>query len=121
MKCRLVACVALLGGLALVAVQPSLSQQAAGGKKIKVTVTLPQADSKLTIDGNAVKGKGEKRTTTVTVPAGKEEIVVKAVWEPNNYTKITRTRKVAAKGARVPGKGKLKPLADAPGDYVKTR
>ncbi|MES2444775.1 MAG: class I poly(R)-hydroxyalkanoic acid synthase [Pseudomonadota bacterium] len=29
--------------------------------------------------------------------------------------------KVAAKGARVPGKGKLKSLGDAPGTYVKTR
>ncbi|MET0308155.1 MAG: class I poly(R)-hydroxyalkanoic acid synthase [Sphingomonas sp.] len=29
--------------------------------------------------------------------------------------------KVAAKAARVPGKGRLKPLEDAPGSYVKTR
>jgi polyhydroxyalkanoate synthase len=29
--------------------------------------------------------------------------------------------KVAAKAARVPGKGRLKPLADAPGTYVRTR
>jgi polyhydroxyalkanoate synthase subunit PhaC len=29
--------------------------------------------------------------------------------------------KLPAKGARVPGKGRLKPLADAPGEYVRTR
>ena len=30
-------------------------------------------------------------------------------------------KKVEAKGARIPGKGKLKPIEDAPGRYVKTR
>jgi polyhydroxyalkanoate synthase len=31
------------------------------------------------------------------------------------------SEKVPAKGARVPGKGKMKPLGDAPGSYVRTR
>ena len=30
-------------------------------------------------------------------------------------------RKVPAKGARIPGKGKLKAIEDAPGSYVKAR
>jgi polyhydroxyalkanoate synthase len=29
--------------------------------------------------------------------------------------------KIPPKGARIPGKGKLKPIEDAPGSYVKAR
>lgn len=96
MQRRMLAILSVLAGaLVLFSVQPSQSFQA-GDKKVKVTVLLPQADTKLTIDGAAVTGEGEKRTATVK--AVKDTITVKAVWEPNTYTKITRTWKVAVKG-----------------------
>jgi polyhydroxyalkanoate synthase subunit PhaC len=47
----------------------------------------------------------------------------KGSWWPDwiGWIEGLAPKKVAAKGARVPGRGKLKPLADAPGDYVRTR
>jgi uncharacterized protein (TIGR03000 family) len=71
--------------------------QPAEGKKSTIKLILPYADAKLSIDGKRVKGKGEKRTVEATPQAGKEHFIIQAVWEPNNYTKITRTRKVAVK------------------------
>lgn len=59
--------------------------------------------------------------TLVEFMAGASE--TKGSWWPDWAAWIAGLGdgKVAAKGARVPGKGKLKPLADAPGDYVKAR
>ncbi len=53
--------------------------------------------------------------------AGAKE--TKGSWWPDwiGWLESLDAAKVPAKGARVPGKGKLKPLADAPGDYVRTR
>jgi polyhydroxyalkanoate synthase len=48
---------------------------------------------------------------------------VKGSWWPDWVRWIERQseKKVPAKGARVPGKGKLKAIEDAPGSYVKAR
>jgi polyhydroxyalkanoate synthase len=53
--------------------------------------------------------------------AGAEEH--KGSWWPDWMSWIDRKsdRMVKAKGARIPGKGKLKALEDAPGTYVRTR
>ncbi|HEY0113620.1 MAG TPA: class I poly(R)-hydroxyalkanoic acid synthase [Allosphingosinicella sp.] len=47
----------------------------------------------------------------------------KGSWWPDwvSWIGALNDRKVPAKGARVPGKGKLKALEDAPGSYVKAR
>jgi polyhydroxyalkanoate synthase len=47
----------------------------------------------------------------------------KGSWWPDwiGWIEARNPAKVAAAGARVPGKGKLKSLGDAPGDYVRTR
>ena len=47
----------------------------------------------------------------------------KGSWWPDwiNWIGVQSGRKVAAKGARIPGKGKLKAIEDAPGSYVKAR
>ncbi|MES2987416.1 MAG: class I poly(R)-hydroxyalkanoic acid synthase [Pseudomonadota bacterium] len=47
----------------------------------------------------------------------------KGSWWPDwiEWIESLNADKIAAKGARMPGKGKLKALADAPGTYVKTR
>ena len=47
----------------------------------------------------------------------------KGSWWPDwiQWIESRSPRKVAAKGARVPGKGKLKAIEDAPGSYVRAR
>ncbi|MBX3563271.1 MAG: class I poly(R)-hydroxyalkanoic acid synthase [Sphingomonas sp.] len=62
-----------------------------------------------------------KVETLAEFVAGAEE--TKGSWWPHwiGWIEGVDDAKVAAKGARVPGKGKLKALADAPGTYVKTR
>jgi polyhydroxyalkanoate synthase len=47
----------------------------------------------------------------------------KGSWWPDwiKWIEAQSDKKVPAKGARVPGKGKLKPIEDAPGSYVKAR
>lgn len=53
--------------------------------------------------------------------AGAKE--TKGSWWPDwiGWIEKLDDEKTAAKAARVPGKGKLKPLEDAPGSYVRTR
>ena len=47
----------------------------------------------------------------------------KGSWWPDwlEWLKVIDGSTVKVEGARVPGKGKLKPLEDAPGSYVKSR
>src|ERR1700730_8840749 len=86
---------ALMSGLVLVAMGLTLSQ-AAGDKKIVLKLTVPfDGESTVTVDGRAHAGEGVKREIEHKVPAGKETITVSVLWEPNNYTKITRKKKVA--------------------------
>ena len=61
-------------------------------------------------------------------PASLDEFVEgaeehKGSWWPDwlNWLKSLSGEMVKAEGARVPGKGKLKPIEDAPGSYVKAR
>ncbi|WP_066800461.1 PHA/PHB synthase family protein [Sphingomonas soli] len=53
--------------------------------------------------------------------AGAQE--TKGSWWPDwiDWIDSLDAAKVPAKGARIPGKGKLKPLAEAPGTYVRAR
>jgi polyhydroxyalkanoate synthase len=62
-----------------------------------------------------------KVQTLAEFVTGAEE--TKGSWWPDwiGWIEGLDGAKVAAKGARVPGKGKLKALADAPGTYVRTR
>jgi Methyltransferase domain len=86
---------ALTSGLVLVAMGLTLSQ-AAGDKKIVLKLTLPfDGESTVTVDGKAHPGEGPKREIEHKVQAGKETLNVSVLWEPNNYTKITRKKKVA--------------------------
>jgi polyhydroxyalkanoate synthase len=47
----------------------------------------------------------------------------KGSWWPDwiQWLKVRGTKTVKADGARIPGEGKLKPIEDAPGRYVRTR
>jgi len=62
-----------------------------------------------------------KVETLTEFVAGAQE--TKGSWWPDwaAWIESLDAAKVPAKGARVPGKGKLKPLGDAPGEYVRTR
>jgi uncharacterized protein (TIGR03000 family) len=69
----------------------------AKGPPIALKVSLPQKDAKLWVDGEEMPGEGEERTLTVKPIVGSDHLLVKTLWEPNNYTKITRQYKVSIK------------------------
>jgi SAM-dependent methyltransferase len=93
---------ALLLGLLLVASADLLQgQQQTGVKTVKLKLLLPQQDALVTIDGKEVPGEGEERSLTVATAKDKDHVQITAFWEPNNYTKITRPRKVMAKDGEV--------------------
>jgi predicted RNA methylase len=74
----------------------SIQSQDTEKQIVTLKVQLPQADAKLSVNGKAKKGEGEERKLRVAVDKGKD-IIISTTWEPNNYTKITRTKKVAFK------------------------
>jgi uncharacterized protein (TIGR03000 family) len=87
---------ALLGGADLTS-----GQQAAEKKPAKLKVLVPDDTNhhktiEVTLDGQPTKETGTERVlTTKALEAGKKHTLeVKVVIRPNNYTTITRTRKV---------------------------
>lgn len=87
--------------LCLAARETLHSQESQGKKTILVNLKLPQVDAKVKVEGAAVRGKGEERQIKVMVDPKKDFFLITAFWEPNNYTKITRPRKVSTKEAVV--------------------
>jgi uncharacterized protein (TIGR03000 family) len=85
----------VMGALFLFQVSMATSQDT-NKKKVTLSVLLPQANTTLTIDGVAFKQIGTTRTFTSPPldTKGTYTYTLQAVWEPNNYTKITRTHKV---------------------------
>jgi SAM-dependent methyltransferase len=94
-----IAATVVLALTALVTAQVTEKQQA--GKPIKFTALLAQRDASLLVDGKLVNSLGEKRVVTATLPAGKDEVNALAIWEPNNYTRIARPRKVKWKEGEI--------------------
>ena len=88
---------ALLLGTVLLGGSELVQGVQAGGKTIQMKLLLPQHDATVSVDGTEIKGEGEERMLTVKTAAGKDHVDVEAFWEPNNYTKIWRPRKVVAK------------------------
>jgi uncharacterized protein (TIGR03000 family) len=86
--------IVLTTSLVLVAANLALTE-AAGDKKITLKLVLPQDEATVTVDGKATTGEGSKREIEHKVKAGKETVTIVVVWEPNNYTTITRKKKVA--------------------------
>jgi SAM-dependent methyltransferase len=78
----------------LVVVLPSAGVQDSGRLVLKVLV--PEEDATIYVNDKKVKGSGKERLIAVETPPlkGKDYHLVKGIWEPNNYTKFTRTRKV---------------------------
>jgi len=87
----------------VVGCKPENPADAGGGKGMTLKVKLPTfsstlyEDPKVYVNDKEYSGKGDDRTIALSpLPKG-DSVVVKVVWEPNNYTKITRARKVAVK------------------------
>jgi uncharacterized protein (TIGR03000 family) len=59
-------------------------------------VTLPQDDAVLEIDGKIVPGEGSPRTVQLPLlrPGTSLTYTITARWDPNTYTKMTRTKTV---------------------------
>jgi predicted RNA methylase len=91
----------LLLGALLVAREHQLHGRALDGKEIKLKLLLPLVDCKLTVDGKDFTGDGKERLLNVTTVADKDYVLVVATLVPNNYTTITRPRKVVAKEGEV--------------------
>jgi uncharacterized protein (TIGR03000 family) len=70
--------------------------------KSKLKVLVPQDDAELLIEGKATKPTGTTREfETPELEAGKlYEYEFSVTWQPNNYTHLTRTKKVEFKGGQ---------------------
>lgn len=93
----------LLAGLVVLdARELAIAQQAAGAKPVYLTVILPEDDAELVIEGGDTKQSGLKRRfVSPPLDQGASYIyTVVATWEPNNYTKITRTKKVTVRAGQ---------------------
>ncbi|HET9196549.1 MAG TPA: TIGR03000 domain-containing protein [Vicinamibacterales bacterium] len=61
----------------------------------RVAITVPAEDAELTVNGAAVPGSGMSRTfDTGLIAEGTHKYTVSVTWEPNTYTKMTRTKVV---------------------------
>jgi len=82
--------------------EPARGQAAQEQNRVTLRVLLPAADAKLKIDGELTKKTGEVRTfqSPPLEPGKKYFYILEAIWEPNNYTTRTRTRRVSVE----PGK-----------------
>ncbi|MCI0683465.1 MAG: class I SAM-dependent methyltransferase [Gemmataceae bacterium] len=88
-------CLAVLLGLLVALPLVALPLVAGGAKKLVLKVLVPEEDAEITVNGKVIEGEGTERKIVVgNPPKGKKFHTVVGTWEPNNYTKFTRTRKV---------------------------
>jgi uncharacterized protein (TIGR03000 family) len=66
----------------------------------QISVTMPQDDAELTVDGKVIAGSGvSRRFETPPLARGASgEHTITATWQPNTYTTMTRTRSVSVRG-----------------------
>ena len=93
----------LSAGLAALSAQPDKKDEKKADKKTaksKLKITVPQDDAKLMIEGKETKPTGPTREfETPELEVGKlYEYTFVVTWDPNNYTKMTRTKSVEFKG-----------------------
>ena len=81
---------------------PVGGQEAEKQQRVYLDIVLPQRDATLEIDGNATKQTGARRLFVSPPLKPGRTFVYKltATWEPNNYTKITRTRRVSVQAGQ---------------------
>lgn len=80
----------------LVGIVVALPALGVGEKKgLVLKVLVPEEDAVIYVNNKKIKGEGTERRIPVTqAPKKKDHHTITATWEPNNYTKFTRTRKV---------------------------
>jgi len=70
-------------------------QEEKKGKPVRITVSVPRSDAKLYIFDSETSKMGKERTfESSPLEPGKYFYELKVMWEPNNYTKIFRTKKI---------------------------
>src|SRR5580765_5211087 len=78
--------------LPVLASAQTTSQSAA--RPVRLTVTVPQDDTILALDGRAIVGMGVTRTidTPPLGPRERRDFTLTATWNPNTYTTMTRSK-----------------------------
>jgi uncharacterized protein (TIGR03000 family) len=94
-------CLFVLALIALTTPAPAQQAPAQQAQPATLTVRLP-ADARLTVEGQVTKQTGAERrfVSPPLEPGQKFSYTLSAFWEPNNYTKITRTRKVSVQAGK---------------------
>jgi uncharacterized protein (TIGR03000 family) len=89
------AAVSAHGPLFLQAAKPAAAQVTS-----RITVTVPQDEAELSVEGNVISGKGATRAfETSRLEAGRTyRYTFAATWQPNSYTTMTRTKVVSFRG-----------------------
>lgn len=85
-------------GLLVAQAQPARTSSPAGTPAVataKLTVSVPQMDAELHVDGNLIEGSGIERTyETPPLSEDARPLTVMTQWRPNTYTVLTRSRTV---------------------------
>jgi len=78
----------------LLALQSTATATAAVSSRI--SVTMPQDDAALIVNGQAVEGRGTYRSieSAMLRPGTEAKTTITAQWKPNGYTEMTRTKQV---------------------------
>jgi uncharacterized protein (TIGR03000 family) len=81
---------------------PVSSQPANQRQPVRLRVLLPHPYAKLTIEGATTRQTGTNRqfVSPPLEPGRNYTYTLTAVWEPNNYTTITRTRQVSVQAGQ---------------------
>ncbi|MDA1018343.1 MAG: TIGR03000 domain-containing protein [Planctomycetota bacterium] len=110
-----------LFGLSILSVTAASAQEKAATKQpAKLTILVPQEDATLYFFDKPSVVTGAERTyaTTDLEPGEKYYFKLKVFWEPNNYTKITRFRRIEVKAGGTYTVDFRKADADSPDDVV---
>lgn len=118
-RTRFAALVVLAAAVA-VALWPAGTDAATARADSTIKVTVPQDDAEVKLNGTVVKGTGTTRELKIAdLKDGQEyKYTVSAMWAPNNYTKITRTRTVAVVGGKAAAVDLTKVDPKQPDDVV---
>jgi uncharacterized protein (TIGR03000 family) len=94
---RLIPLVLLAAAPAFLAAGPQAAAGLPGTVVSSVKVTVPQDNAELKVNGKVIEGSGKVREfKTEELKDGETyKYTFSAFWEPNNYTKITRTKTVS--------------------------
>jgi uncharacterized protein (TIGR03000 family) len=73
------------------------ANQTAAQVTSRITVTVPQDEAELSVEGNVITGKGATRSfETSRLEAGRTyRYTFSATWQPNSYTTMTRSKVVS--------------------------